>query len=344
VAEDDQLSQKQKQENRIVARVLEKIPQTTPITPEDVDNFTRFMEGMRLFAASAVLAVFLGSIYEYLALMGVSDVVPARVVLVCAMFFGVVFVYEITMALFRPSRRTIAVIVIASLIMGIVGFFGIAHYTERWVRLNPPPVEKKLDHLTEILTQQPKIYVPAAQAPNIVIPTPKSLGARVSVEQTRSAYETTVNGVPTGQFVPYIVGKPLAYNIWEVNQGPEEALDFEGASQIYIENGNDEIIDNAQASTRRKFKEYLRGIKPSGKHAYTLPVGEKSALWHTVMSNRVITDDDVRRLQGGPDGEIIFMYSFAKWRDSNGPRHLNFCQWLQQPSFAPEVWHVCDAF
>jgi hypothetical protein len=135
----EHLTLKQKQENRIaekvfgrVQKLLEEKAAPTGLKTEDLDKFVRFMESARVLAASAILAAMSGAIYEYLALMGVVDVSPARVVLVLAGFFGIMFIWETVTVLFRLSRTKKIWLLVASLLLSATFYSALNRWAMRW--------------------------------------------------------------------------------------------------------------------------------------------------------------------------------------------------------------------
>src|SRR5450755_2616958 len=78
---------------------LKPAQQPEHLSREDVGRVLRVVTFLRFAAGTATLAATIGSVYEYLTLAGVVDMYPARVVLICAAFFGCLFVWEVVSAL-----------------------------------------------------------------------------------------------------------------------------------------------------------------------------------------------------------------------------------------------------
>ena len=158
--EAEHVTKRQKQEERIVQRLLhlldgqllEKGQSSPSVRPEELTKFMRFMDSAKLIAASALLAAMLGAVYEYLTLMGVADVSPARVVLLGAWFFGALFVWEI-LALYKGDskrRKRALVITLICLWTGVV--YGLERWTTRWKMLHPTEVAVMEMELHEVAT------------------------------------------------------------------------------------------------------------------------------------------------------------------------------------------------
>lgn len=95
------------------------------------------MNFLRFAAGTATLAATIGSVYEYLTLAGVTDMHPAKVVLICAVFFGCLFVWEVASALTVGRRaRTWGTVlgVLAVMAAGLV----LDQWTTKWQRTHPP--------------------------------------------------------------------------------------------------------------------------------------------------------------------------------------------------------------
>src|SRR5271154_6626554 len=94
-------------------------------------------------------AAMFGAIYEYLSLMGVADMSPARVVLFCAWIFGFLFLWVI-IGLFQGSkkRKILATCLLATLLAGIL--VGLDRWAVRWRIEHPSDVIEVKEEVHDI--------------------------------------------------------------------------------------------------------------------------------------------------------------------------------------------------
>src|SRR5438045_6959082 len=116
------------------------------------------MRFSRRVTASAILAAALGAVYEFLTLMGVADVSPARVVLFGAWFFATLFVSELLLQgnwklKFKLWFGFVAAVALAG------GAFWLNHYAVHWRETHPgdPEIHQIKETVTVIANDMPQI-------------------------------------------------------------------------------------------------------------------------------------------------------------------------------------------
>jgi hypothetical protein len=339
------LTHKQKQESRIAERVIAQVkdsvmPKVEPvgIRPEELTKFVRFMESARLLAASALLAAMLGAVYEDLALMGVTDVSPARVVLVCAWFFGVMFSWEIVM-LTPWSRSLKGWLLGASAIIFLFIFVGLDRWTVWW----------KIHHPTEIAQFTEEVHGMASSIQQL---TQKSTPPRVQESvfkeiQAVPGYLKMDLGYPHGLPLEE-PNKAAELNVVFANKGSSYTHDSTMKGQVFYVDFHGTVPPTTHdEQMERSLKEQVGRISSPGLE----DVAPGAGIWSTYYTT-VLTQDMYDALEAGT--ARIYLAAYAEWTTNKIPDHVNVCGWLQpvswsradslssfDPTKSKPIWHSC---
>jgi hypothetical protein len=343
---EEPLTHKQKQENRIVERVLARlrdsvIPQveSAGVRPEELTKFVRFMESARILAASALLAAMLGAIYEDLALMGVSDLSPARVVLACAWFFGVMFSWEL-LTLTSWSRKLKGWILGASAIFFLLAFVGLDRWTIWW----------KENHPLEIAR-----FTEAVQGMQSSI---QQLTQKASAPQIEQSVVKDILPVPG--YLKMDFGYPHGLPLEQANKGTELNVVFGNKGSTYT---HDSTMKGAlfyvdfhgivpppthDEQMERSLKDQIAKMSSPGSG----DVAPGAGIWSTYYTT-LLTQSMYEALEAGT--ARIYLAVYAEWTTNKIPDHVNVCAWLQpvswsradalpaafDPTKGEPVWHGC---
>jgi hypothetical protein len=190
---------------------------------------------------------------------------------------------------------------------------------------------------TEQPAKPPIVNVPA---PVVDLPPSGPRGAAVVIEnRVDSPYpQVDANGKETGEYFAFVLGQPVAFNVFTINNGPEVAEDVQEDTRVYIEKGGNE--EDAEKVAIAHFKDRLKTAKRSSPSP--MQVGGAGEFWTTSESDRVATKEDIALLNKGE--ELIFLFNYVKWRDTTGWHYLKTCRSVQPPAFQPTVWHVCSGY
>jgi len=355
----DHLTHKQKQENRIVEKILallvdrapkESAPQNV-LKSEDLDKFLKFMETARVIAASAILAAMFAAIYEYLALMGIADVSPARIVLLCAWLFGAMFAWEVVALFIKSSKKAKIRWMVLSIMVWAGVLFGLDKWAVRWQHDHPSEIAKLAQQeeahrknenaqLARIETNMKSVIVtPQFNIPTPAVPAPK---ADLVLDSFASAY-TDSNNSP----ILFIWGKPAEFNFNYHNIGNGRADKIQTAGRIVFATSETEkeVTDSFKTDLARELaNSELRSqvgystLQPGG--------GIDSQMWFTIRSARNSVPDDVVKLADG--SERLYLLTFISYDDPQGPHYVQRCELMQalrpnEPKQIP-IWHFCNDF
>jgi hypothetical protein len=343
----ERLTLKQKQENRIVERVIQQLDQrgshlaAAPTGPqgEELTKFTRFMESARIIAASAVLAAMIGAGYEYLTLAGVVDMSPARVVLFCFWFFGSLFVWEIASFLNVRLRHRVRATIIGAVVIAFLAF-GLDKWTLWWRLHHPPEIARFTD---AVLGMRGSI---------------QQLGEKVSAPHVEQSVVKEIQAVPgylkqDWGYAHLPLEKPdeaTTVNVVFANKGSTYTHDSTMKGDIFYVDYNGLVpspLHDEEMS--RRLKEQVAKIT----FASFEDIAPGAALWST-YSTRVLTQNMYNALEAGT--ARIYFAAYAEWTTNKIPDHVNLCVWLQpvswsraaafspstyDPSKADPVWHTC---
>jgi hypothetical protein len=337
---EDHLTHKQKQENRIVERVmarLEKSQLEASANPEsdEMGRFVQFMESTRVLAGSALLAAMLGAVYEYLALMGVADVSPARLVLLCAILFGSLFCWELAGILsFRKGRKALAIM--GATLLLIVAAVSLDRWAVRWQKAHPPEFAAVANEVHGIHASMQQLAENSGPS-----------------QVTHDAPE-----VKEIQPVPGYLKLDLRYDHLPLEKAGEKAI-----FNLYYFNRGSSYVHNATEKGSFYYMDF-HGVRPPmsdpdiAKTLYgafaSMPsmrgqdIGPGDALWTTYQSNE-ITDDMYQAIQAGT--ARLYVVAHAEWETRGVPDHVDTCDWLQpstwdkrpnaDPTKTRPVWHIC---
>ncbi len=341
------LSHKQKQENRMVERVFVRVKEliaqnaNPALKPEDFDKFVRFMESARVIAASAILAAMFGAIYEYLALMGVADLSPARVVLVCACFFAVMFAWEMTM-LFKWSRKA-KIWVMATLTLVFAGcFLGLDRWALRWQLQHPPEITKLAEEVHSMGGSIKQLTGTGAS----------EAAPRVTHDQPNIKEIQPVPGYLKVEFsyphLPFEKVNDKSYvDVYFNNKGSTYVHDATMKGALYYVDFHGSRPPDSDPQLRKNLMDAMALIVP--------PVGTDIApgdsIWNS-YETQVLTQDVIDKIEAGT--ARLYWVSHAEWKTNGIPDHADMCDWLQpstwgirpgvnsgDPTKTPPVWHGC---
>jgi hypothetical protein len=347
---EEQLTHKQKQENRIVERAVKIVKDqltvgvgSIGIGTEQLSKFMRFMESARLIAGSALAAAMLAAIYEYLALMGVADVSPARVVLIGAWIFGSLFLWEIVGALNWSKTKKAWTAGILAIIMA-VGFIGLDLWALNWKIKHPPDtveLQSEVHNLvisvqqlstnkttkTHVTSDQPEIKAVTQIAGYLKL---KFSYPRLPVEQANKA--ASLDALFFNRGSTYVHEASMKGQLYYV--------DFRGVKAPQHSPEAVEMIHNMLAK--------LDALKGSD-------IAPGDAIWSSYDTQTVLTEGMVQAMNLGT--ARVYFAAYVDWKSLGGVGdHVNTCKWLQPSSWLIEqrqdlprpdmtktepVWHEC---
>lgn len=342
----DHLSRHQKQENRIVERVIERIKELLPsadssvsVKKEDLGKFVQFMESARILAASAILAALLGALYEYLALMGVADVSPARVVLIGAWFFSLMFSWELVSLWATAKKPKIIWSLLCSSVFA-VSLLGLDHWAVNWRLKHPPEVEELRNQMQDVQATVHRLTPDKSSTQRVadnavqikeIKPTPGFLKMelyypRLPIEQKN--LQAVVHVYFKNYGSTYVHNAGMAAGLYYV--------DFKG-----------QVPPLSIVQMRKGFIDTINKITINGDD----DVGPGDAVWNTLTTS-VITDDMFGDLEAGT--ARIYLVAKGRWTVNQAPDQVTACLWLQpvswdqipgekpiDPSKYQPVWHEC---
>jgi hypothetical protein len=329
LADEEPLTHKQKQENRIVERVIARLKDSLApksesggVRPEELTKFVRFMESARILAASALLAAMLGAIYENLALMGVTDVSPARAVLICAWFFGVMFSWEL-LTLTPWSRKLKGWVLGASVIFFLLMFVGLDRWTIWWKTNHPPEIAR---------------FTEAVQGMQSSIQQFTKKTSPLQIEQS-----VLKDILPVPGYLKMDFGYPHGLPLEQPNKGGELNVVFGNKGSTYT---HDSTMKGAL------FYVDFHGVVPPPTHDEQMERGLKdqvakipspaygdiapgAGIWSTYYTT-VLSQDMYDAIEAGT--ARIYLIVYAEWTTNKIPDHVSVCSWLQ-----PVSWSRADA-
>lgn len=291
-----ELTHKQKQENRIAERVFlrvkelmaQHVDKSNLPRLDELDRFARFMESTRVLAASAVLAAMSGAIYAYLALMGVTALSPARVVLCCAWFFGLMFAWEITMQI-GVRRQKLVVMVLAAFVFAAI-FIGLDRWTRSWQRNHPSEtaelrvdVHENTAKVEELLTKS----VSSRVVPNEVA---------VKELQAVPGYLRRKMGYPQ---IPIVQpNKPAEFNVIYENPGSTYVHNAVADGAIFYVDFRVDNPPTHSAELKTQLTQLIakRNLLVKGDED---DIGPGEATWTTYETTETLTPDMVAKIVAG---------------------------------------------
>lgn len=173
--------------------------------------------------------------------------------------------------------------------------------------------------------------------------------ANVSLHHLESAIHLTQNGVVTERTTWLQPGQDIEANVYFTNQGPETADKAWGFGEIYLMPSDSSKPEIEKLDEKKKdmqvliprFKKALAKLTPNGIEG-TIANDGHSQTWYTAHSERVITQDDLNKLQNG--SELLFLFFSEQYSDPAGQHYIHSCRSAQTPAFNPEVWQYCPGF
>ena len=340
----EHLTRKQKEENRLLERVVQKLLKQSLATREDGANgletadlgrFVTFMESVKFIAGSALVAGMVGSIYEYLSLMGVSEVSPARVVLICAWFFGAIFIYQlVTSNKWRPRKRWLAGVSLA-IALGI-GLFVMDKITISW-RIHHPSEISQVSESVHHLQEDFEILK-------------LSSGKKTTVTQDQSGikYISAVPGylqITLGftQLPLVQASEPVMLNVFFYNRGSTYVHHATMTGAFFLVDFSGRRPTPAQ---EEQVKSRINAVENSVPPQSDNDVAPGEAVWNT-YTTAPIDSDTVMKIRLGT--ARLYLGTRASWTVGNTADHVDECAWLEptdlapgaDPSKARPLLHIC---
>lgn len=296
------------------------------------------MESTRIFAASAILAAMIGSIYEYLALMEITSVSPARVVLCCVGFFGVMFVWEllITFSYHSSGKKKILVLVISVLLLAAILFFG-DRKAIAWKASHPSEVgeihadtsDMKLT-LHEVVQNQVSQMSKGQPLLKEIMPVPGYLKIRLAYRD-----------MPPDQ-----LGKPVSIDIGYYNVGSTYTHHSATVGILIYVDFNGAKPKTHDPDVKQKVVDAIAKLEIRG----TEDVAPGDGLFNS-YSTQPLTKDMLEKINLGT--ARIYYAGHAEWESVAGKDQVTSCIWLQPSAWAksaiPSIditkaqpaWHEC---
>jgi hypothetical protein len=344
--------------DRTAQRVVELLRGTMPpasgddpaqqaevVSGSQIKQFIRFMRFSRRVTASAILAAALGAIYEFLTLMGVADVSPARVVLFGAWFFATLFVSELLLQGNWKLKVKLWVGFAAAVALA-GGAFWLNHYAVHWRETHPgdPEIHQIKETVTGIKNdiaqfrgqttptqvQHPEPPPPAGGVAKPVKPPQQSNAppTRGYLAEDTVIYKGTLDVSP---------GSAAVFNVSFRNDGGAYVHDADSFAALIVVGVRDLATVNAEVRA-----EFARTMRPLTKKEDLAP---GDSLWGTVSSEpftpqiaQGILSEDVR----------VYIVGRAQWTADGVPDHLDRCIWMQPPPQGTTVitqehlvWQIC---
>ncbi|HZW91531.1 MAG TPA: hypothetical protein VFF64_01020 [Candidatus Eremiobacteraceae bacterium] len=341
-------TKKQKQEDKLAQRVFNRVKEqligeaenSSGLRPEELTKFVRFMESAKLIAAKALLAAVLAAIYEYFALMGVTDVSPARAVLFCAWLFAVLFVWElVTLRKWKIKIKGWAMAAVAGLLA--VCFIGLDHWTVQW----------KIHHPSDVAELSGKMERLSASIQRI---TQDKSAPRVSTDQPKFKVIQAVPG-----YLKLELGYPLHL--------PLEKPDQPVSLDLYYYNGGSTYVHNAMMKAGIFYLDFHGAKAPLHDEEVQKTLKARvDALGHPgdddiAPGDWIFNSYDTQKLTAEMiekmelDTARVYLYTQASWTTSGVADHVDKCMWLQpstwgkdrgpdkhyDPTTTKPVWHDC---
>lgn len=309
---------------------------------EDLDRFVRFMESARTLAASATLAAMCGAIYEYLALMGVADVTPARAVLVCAWFFGSMFVWEmLTMPRWSKKARrwTMGLSVILLALVSI----GSDRLTIRWQMQHPSEIIAMRDELRHLdISVQQLTTGTGSQRVTSSQPEIKEVTQLPGYLKLKFSYPR----LPVEQ-----ANAPALLDAYYVNYGSTYVHGASVRGKLFYVDFKGVHAPQHAEDVETSIKDVLAKMEFPGRS----DVAPGDAVWSSYETPLVLTEAMIQAMNLGT--ARIYFAALVEWTGVNGVAdHVTTCKWLQPSAWSNEprgnlpkpdmsklepVWHEC---
>jgi len=343
-AEVEHPTKKQKQEDRIVQRVFDRMKDlqensgdSSKLKPEELTKFMRFMEFTRVIAASALLAATFGAGYEYLALAGVVDMSPARAVLMCACFFGSLFVWEIA-SIFNLRLKVRALVTIVGVIVVIGSAFGLDRWTISWRLAHPPDVTEIRAGLSNVTVSVQQLTSKLDKTTHWTadVPTIKEISPVPGYLKMKLTY----HGLPVEQ-----ANRETRIEVAYYNKGSTYTHESTMRAGLFYVDFHGTRPPEHNPAIQTQARDALAKLD-SGR--YDIAPGE--GVFNTYETG-VLTGDMIDNMNLGT--ARIYLFGYTAWTNQQGSDHVNTCLWLQpslwsksyDPSLdvtkAEPTWHEC---
>ena len=297
-------------------------------TQSELTKFVKFMESAKIIAASALLAATLAAIYEYLALMGVADVSPARIVLIGAWIFGSLFIWELSRIIEWYSKRKSLLVGIMAMVLA-VALAGLDHWTIAW-RLSHPPEIAQLTEAVQGIGSTIRELTDKTITPHIEDNVVKEIQAVPGYLKLDFRNEH----VPMEQ-----VGSTASVDVVYANNGSTYVHDATmDAKLFYVDFKGVRAPTTQDEQMKKTLTNALEKDPPSGSE----DVAPGAALWSSLHTPSVLTPDMFNDIQAGT--ARIYFVGKAQWKTQGVADSASACVWLQPSSWVKvdkPVWHVC---
>lgn len=312
--------------------------QSDRLSHEDVGRVLRVVNFLRFAAGSATLAATIGSVYEYLALAGVTDMHPARVVLICAAFFGCLFVWEVV-SVPKWSSRVRRWSTAFGLLIIVTAAIVLDRWTVRWQRDHPPEMAEIRNEYHE-LTATVKPLIEKSSTPRV------TEGINVKELQAIPGYLKLDFRFPRRPVEQ--VGYPASLDVFYSNKGSTYAHDSTFNADLYYADfhGNRPTVQHDQ-QMEDTLKAKIAAMAPSG----SSDVAPGDAIWASYDTS-VITQKMFEDIQAGT--ARLYFAGRADWKSNRLADYIWTCVWLQpstwggrpgarqpDPKKDEPIWHKC---
>ena len=337
------VTKKQKHEERIVQRVwslmrdqlAEGGKSSSDIGPEELSQLMKFVTFVRFVAASALLAGAIGGVYEYLTLVGVVDMSPARVVLIGAWLFFGLFVADILLFIAPQWKRKRKIQCgIMMLVLSACSLLILDHWAIGWKQRHELEAAKPLVNIQQSVNDLPNRIAeeirskPGEQKVTTGPPEIKKIISTVA-GFLKMELETLTKPI-------FAAGQPIFMNVHFANRGNSYVHNASEFSDIVIVQVSNFKTVNVEV------KEYFEK-KRANFARIQADVAPGEGIW-TTLDTKPLTPDELDRLVTGK--YTMFQLSHAEWTTNGKPDYLDRCLWLQAPLRADIsehelVWQRC---
>lgn len=339
---------KEKREARIVEKVLALVKEHPPqaSTPssdtksEHLTRFVGFMESLRTITASALLAAALAAIYEYLALLGITDTSPAKVVLIAAGFFGVLFLWEcLSFLKWGLKKRLLAIgplIVICSL-----GLFLLDRWARDWKLKHPPDIVEIQRGFHEIGASIDQLTA-KTNSPQVTTNHPQIKNITANPGYLKLVF--TYPRLPVEQ-----VNKPMYLNVNYYNLGETYVHRASMRAALFFVNFGETSPAPRLPEVDKNLSDALAKVDSTAR----TDIAPGDAIWDS-LNTPVLSQEMFDKMNAGTTR--LYFVGEALWTNTKGLDHVKSCFWLQPATWrgsnrpdvlVPDetkvepVWHLC---